>query len=217
MNLARTGALKKIIPVTASVLIVTFVIATWAVTTAFATTTESAVSTVNLSNVMLAANTSYISDSYFGVLHLSVADDTVACASIDSKNHVVVTAVSAGSTTVSFWYKKSANDNWVSTMMPVTVSGTSGVAKTISVNQVGLVFPQQSVSMDVGSDDTMSGITLNGASVNASTLLWISSSDSVATVDRDSGKIHAVASGTATVYAIVPHSNCCASVTVFVS
>ncbi|MVB12576.1 hypothetical protein CAFE_33170 [Caprobacter fermentans] len=217
MNLARTGALKKIIPMTAAVLIVTFVIATWAVTTAFATTTESAVSTVNLSNVTLAANTSYISDSYFGVLHLSVADDTVACASIDSKNHVVVTAVSAGSTTVSFWYKKSVNGNWVSAVMPVAVSGTSGVAKTISVNQVGLVFPQQTVSLNVGSDNTMSGITLNGASVNASTLLWISSSDSVAAVDRDSGKIHAVASGTATVYAIDPLSNSCASVTVIVS
>lgn len=215
--MSRIRSLRKFIPLAVSAVTAVFVIGTWLVMTASATTTESAVSTTNLPSVTLAANTSYLSDTYFGVLHLSVGDDTVACASIDSKNRVVVTAVSPGETTVSFWYKTAAADNWVSVILPVTVSGTSSVAQTINTRSVGLVFPQQSVSMTAGSDYTMSGITLNGASVNATNLLWVSSSSSVARVDLNTGKIYAVAAGSVKIYAIDPTTNSCASVTVSIS
>ncbi|WP_164919093.1 MULTISPECIES: pilus assembly protein N-terminal domain-containing protein [Acutalibacteraceae] len=215
--MSRIRSLRKFIPLAVSALTAVFVIGTWAVMTASATTAESAVSTVNLPGVSLAANSSYLSDTYFGVLHLGVGDDTVACASIDSKNRVVVTAVSPGETTVSFWYKKGATDDWVSAVLPISVSGTSSVAHTITSSAVGLVFPQQTASMNAGSDYTISGIALNGVTVNAATLLWISSSDSIATVDRDTGKIHAVAAGTVRIYAIDPTTNSCASETVVVS
>lgn len=213
----RIRPLKKWIPLLAKVLAAAVAVTAWTVTSASATTPESAASTVNLQGVTLAANTSYISDEYFGVLHLNVGDDTVACASIDSKNRVVVTAVGPGATTVSFWYKKTVEGNWVSAVLPVTVSGTASVAKTVTSREVGLVFPQQSINMSPGSNYTVSGITLNGSAVEASTLLWMSSSDSVATVDRSSGKIHAASAGSATIYAIDSLTDSCASVTVVVS
>jgi uncharacterized protein YjdB len=170
-----------------------------------------------LPNVSLAANTSFVSDDYFGVLHLNVNDDTVVCASIDSLNRVVVTAVSPGETTVSFWYKKAASDDWVSAVLPITVSGTSSVAQTIGINAVGLVLPQQTASMSVGSSYLMNGITINGASADASALLWVSSSDSVAAVEHNTGKIRAVSAGAAKIYAIDPATDGCASLLVTVN
>ena len=207
---------KAFVPLKSAAILIAFVLAVWTVVTASAATTDSAASTVNFSAVTLAANTSYVSDSYFGILNLSVDDDSVAYATVDSKNHVVVTALGEGETTVTFWYKNTATDDWVSAVVPITVSGVSETAQTVTAHQVGLVLPQQSVSMTVGSEDTISGITLNGTSVNAATLLWISSSDSIVTVDRDSGELHAIASGTAKVYAVEPVTNSCASVTVIV-
>lgn len=215
--MSRIRSLRKFTLPAAITMAAVFLAGTWAVMTASATTAESAVSTLNLPGVSMAANSSYVSDAYFGVLHLNVDDDTVACASIDSQNRVVVTAVSPGETAVSFWYKKGATDDWVSAVLPVTVSGTSSVAQTVMIGAVGLVFPQQTTSMSAGSSYTMDGITLNGTSVNASTLLWISSSDSIVTVDRDTGKIRAVAAGTAKIYAIDPTTNSCAGETVIVS
>lgn len=181
----RNRSLKKLMPLTAAVLLAVTLLTTRALA---ATSAEGAATTVNLPKVTLAANTSYVSDDYFGVLHLNVGDDSVACASVDSENHVVVTAVAKGSTTVNFWYQKTTGGSWISAVLPITVSGTSGVAQTVSSKNVGLVLPEQSVSLNVGGENTMSGITLNGESVSASSLLWISSSESVFTVGRDTEK-----------------------------
>lgn len=215
--MSRMRSLKKMIPLAVSALAAVFAVGTWAVETVSATTTESAVSTTNLPAVALAANSSYVTDTYFGVLHLQVADSTVACASIDSKDRVVVTAVSPGETTVTYWYKTAAADSWVSAVLPVTVSGTSGTAQTLTSRSVGLVFPEQSISMTTGSEYAVSGITLNGESVSAEKLLWVSQSDSVARVDLNAGKIYAAAAGSVKIYAIDPATNSCTSLLVTVS
>ncbi|MCI1965276.1 MAG: pilus assembly protein N-terminal domain-containing protein [Oscillospiraceae bacterium] len=215
--MSRIQCLKKLIPLAVCAMAAVFVIGTWSVMTASATAAESSASTVNLTAVSLAANTSYLSDTYFGVLHLKVGDASVACASVDSKNRVVVTAVGEGQTTVGFWYKKTASDSWVSAVLPVTVSGMSGVAQTISPRTVGLVFPMQTDEMNAGSDQTISGITMNGEAVDAASLLWLSSSDSIAAVDRNTGKIHAYAAGTAKIYAIDPTTDSCCSLLVTVN
>ena len=215
--MSRIRSLKKMIPLAVSAFAAVFVVGTWAVETASATAAESTVSTTNLPAVALAANSSYVSDTYFGVLHLQVADSTIAYASIDSKNRVVVTAVSPGETTVSYWYKTATADNWVSAVLPVTVSGTSSTAQTLTNRSVGLVFPEQAASMSIGSSYTVGGIMLNGESVGAEKLLWVSQSDSIARVDPNTGKIYAAAVGSVKIYAIDPTTNSCTSLLVTVS
>ncbi|MFU0832358.1 MAG: BIG2 domain-containing protein [Oscillospiraceae bacterium] len=208
---------KKTMRLTVAMMLTVFALGARTAVAAFAATEDSAIATENFPNVTLAANTSYISDSYFGILNLSVDDNSVAYATVDSENRVVITATGEGAATVQFWYKETSTDEWVAAVVPITVSGTSDTAQTVTASQIGLVFPQQSISMNVGANHTISGITLNGTVINSETLLWISSSDSVATVDRDSGEIHAVSEGTTKVYAVDPVTNSCASVTVIVN
>lgn len=179
--------------------------------------TDSTASNINLAGVTLAQNSSYVSDDYFGVIHLNVADSSIACASIDGKNHVVVTAVGTGSTTVSFWYKKTSDDGWVSATLPVKVSGQSAAGTTVSSYEAGVVFAPSDIGLSKGAEYIADHISINGMAVKACDLLWVSSSDSVATVDKTSGKITGIAAGTATVYAIDPATKCCGALSVKVS
>jgi len=58
----------------------------------------------------------------------------------------------------------------------------------------------------------MTGITLNGASVEASQLLWVASTSAVITVEPNTGKVTAVGAGTAVLYAIDPATKAAASI-----
>jgi len=53
--------------------------------------------------------------------------------------------------------------------------------------------------------------------VEASSLVWVSSSAAVAAVDTSTGKITAVGAGTAVIYAIDPATKAAASINLFVS
>lgn len=173
---------------------------------------ESSTSSVVMTAASLAQHTSYLTDSYFGVIKLSVDDKNIAAATTDAQGHVVVTAISSGKTTVRYWYKSIASVDWTSAAMPVTVTGT--VAPESAASSTGLVFTQSSANITVGRDYTLSGITLNGTTVNPGSLLWVSSSASVATVDSSSGKITAAGPGTAVVYAIEPSTKSVASINI---
>nr|WP_319488824.1 hypothetical protein [uncultured Caproiciproducens sp.] len=169
---------------------------------------ENSTSSVTLSAVSLAENTSYVSDDYFGVIYLRVDDDSIVKATTDSDSHVVITAVAAGTTKVHYYYKLLAGDGWTSATIPVTVTGT---AVSPAVSSSGLVFTQNNVKIVKFGDYTPSDITLNGTKIEAASLLWISSSASVATVDTSTGKITAVGGGTAVIYAIDPVTKAAAS------
>lgn len=175
---------------------------------------ENCTSSVTLNDISLAENTSYVSEDYFGVIYLRVDDDSVVQATADSDGHVVMTAVSSGTTKVRYYYRTLAESDWTSATVTVSVTGTPA---SPAASSTGLVFSQNSVKIAKFGDYTPSGITLNGTKVEASSLVWVSSSAAVATVDTSTGKITAVGAGTAVVYAIDPATKAAASINLFVS
>lgn len=187
----------------------------WHAVSAFAST-DTAASSVSLNSVTIQENSSYVTGSYAGVQHLSVGNSSVACASSDSVGRVVVTGIASGSTTVSFWYKTTWSSDWVSASLPVTVSGVSTTTTAVDASSVGIIFSQGTATVSVGSTYTPTGIKVNGASEDASGLLWVTNSDSVISVDGKTGKITALAAGTATVYAVDPATKMCATLAVTV-
>jgi uncharacterized protein YjdB len=187
----------------------------WAAVPASAST-ETAVSSMTASKVTIPANSSYVTDSYFGVVNLTVGNNSVAYASLDSQNHVVITAVGQGSTSVSFLYRQSAGDSWYGMTIPITVSGSASSAASLSRGTQGIEFPQASVAVAKGNSTTVTGMKINGFAVSSNELLWVSSDELVADVGNKTGEIRGVSGGTATVYAIDPTTKICNSVTVTV-
>lgn len=179
--------------------------------------TEQAGPSETLAGVTLPQNNSYVTESYFGVIHLESADASVACASLDSKNRVVVTAVGLGSTRVTFWYKRTASAEWTVASLPLTVSGKSDAASSVSQSAAGISFSKTTLNLKRGQQSAVDGITENGNAVEASGLLWVTPSDSVISVEAKTGKITAVGTGTAVLYALDPANQNVASVTVQVS
>ncbi len=176
---------------------------------------DSSTSSVTLNAVTLAEHTSFVSDTYFGVINLSVDDKSVVAATTDSQGRVIVSAIGAGTTKVRYWYRPDSLSSWTRVTLPITVSGTA--AADTAVVETGLVFPQSSISIAMGSDYTVTGIKLNGTSVDASSLLWVASSGSVVTVEPNTGKITAVGIGTAVVYAIDPATKAAANINLSVT
>ncbi len=175
---------------------------------------ESYVSFSTLNTVTLPEHSSYVSDQYFGVINVAVVDGSVATATSDSQGHVVITGVSSGSTTVTYWYKTLATDDWKKVKIPVTVSNS--VSKATLSATAGLVFPETSVSLSESSTYTATGIMNNGAAVEASSLLWVTPTNSVISVDASTGNVTAVSPGTAQLYAFDPKTNNAASITITV-
>jgi hypothetical protein len=180
------------------------------------TTEETATSSVTLAGITMRENTSYSSDQYFGVIHLIVGDDTVAQASLDSENRVVITAVGNGSTKVSYWYKATSSDGWTSATIAVTVSGTASSTVGGGIN-TGICFSQSSLSVSVSASALMNSITENGQAMQPNALLWVSSDPNVASVDSVTGQIKGVMPGSVTVYALDPKTKNCNGFTVQVT
>lgn len=178
---------------------------------------ESAESSVTLPAVSLAEHSSYVTDEYAGVLHLEVSDSSVVRASADGENRVVVTAVGTGSATVAYWCKQSAAAGWTAATLPVTVAGRSDSAASLRAADAGVVFSSGEVSLAQGGVFTAAGIRVNGVPADASSLLWVSSSDAVAEVEKSTGKITGKSAGTAAVYAIDPATRTCGFLSVTVS
>ncbi len=178
---------------------------------------EIAESSITLPTVSLAENSSYMTEDYTGVLHLDVSDSSVVRASTDGKGRVIITAVGTGSTTVSYWYRQSDGASWTAATLPVKVSGKSDQPYTIGKSDTGIVFPLKEISLTPDQTYTPDGMKVNGISKGAGTFLWVSSSDEVAEVEKKTGKITAVSSGSTTVYAIDPITKSCASILVTVS
>ena len=179
---------------------------------------EQASAVKTLARVTLPENTSYVSDVYSGILNLETGDQSIAVASIDSQNRVVISAISEGETAVSYWYQTSVESGWISVSVPITVSGQSQGSTSIDASKIGLTFASTvPISIQKGMTSTVSGIQKNGISVAANTLLWVSSNEAVAQVTSNPGEIIAVAPGTATIYAVDPTDKYCASVGVLVT
>lgn len=219
--MSRFLSKKKLMPLLAVAILIS-VIMVWCAVSAFATTAsteETASASVTLAGITMSENSSFSSDEYFGVIHLIVGDTSVVTASVDSENHVVITAVGSGSTTVKYWYKASSSDGWTSAAMNVKVqslTGTSPNADTSPVN-TGICFPQSRYSLAQSETSLITGIIENGQPVSADKLLWVSSSNSVVTVESTTGKITAAGNGTATLYALDPVTKICNGVAVQVN
>lgn len=179
---------------------------------------EQASSTQALARVTLQENTSYISDTYSGVLRLKSGDETVATASVDSQNRVVISAITTGSTTVSYWYQTSVESGWVSLTIPITVSGQSQASASIDASKIGLTFTSTvPISIQMGMTTHISGAKINGVSVDSNQLLWVSSNEAVAQVTSNTGEVIASGKGTATIYAVDPTNQYCAGIGVQVT
>jgi len=204
-----------LIPILA-LIFVSFSVAAFADTDSTATvgTTDDYTSSITLNSVTLPAHTSYVSDEYFGVIHVSVRDENVVAATMDTQGHVVMTAVGPGTTTVYFWFKTLATDSWTLARVPITVSDTA--TKVTTTAYTGLVFSETSASMAQNSEYTATGIMVNGLPVEATSLLWVASPSSVITVDAGTGKVTAVGTGTAVLYAIDPKTNSTSSISITV-
>jgi hypothetical protein len=172
------------------------------------------VSFSTLNTIILPEHSSYVSDQYFGVINVVVVDASVATATSDSQGHVVITGVGSGSTTVTYWYKALATDDWKKAKVPITVSSTATKVTTSSAS--GLVFPETAASIVTGNTYTVTGITNNGTSVDASDLLWVTPTNSVISVDASTGQVTAISTGTAQLYAFDPKTNNAASITITV-
>ncbi|WP_283606612.1 hypothetical protein [Faecalispora anaeroviscerum] len=179
---------------------------------------EQASAVKTLARVTLPENTSYISDIYSGILRLKSDDETIAVASIDSQNRVVISAISEGDTTVSYWYQTSVESGWISVSVPITVSGQSQTSASIDASKIGLTFTSTvPLSIQKGMTSSVAGIQKNGISIAANTLLWVSSNEAVAQVTSNTGEIIAVGQGTAIIYAVDPTDKYCASIGVQVT
>ena len=177
---------------------------------------ETAAASYTLPETTLKENSSYSAGPYFGVINLTVADNQIAYASVDSKNRVIVTAVGNGSTTVTFLSKAAANDSWVRQTLPVRVSGKADAAGGSGVASVGVAFPSTGVTVQKSGSYSMTGMKRNGESVEASALLWVSSDDSVLEAGRKTGVLKGISAGTATLFAIDPISRTCGGIVVTV-
>lgn len=206
-------------------LMLSFFVLTAALTGGFAvpasattdSTGERASASVSLAPVSLYENTSYVTDKYFGVIHLIVGDDSVVAASLDSENHVVITGIGPGSTTVRFWYQSTASGGCTSAALSVTVGNEAAAPSGSSSGTAGICFSQSNLSVPVNGDAQMSGITEDGKAAAASRLLWVSSNPAVVSVESTSGLIKGVAYGTATIYALDPATKNCNGFTVQVT
>lgn len=181
-----------------------------------ASASEEAAANTTLPETTLKENSSDTTGPYFGVINLTVADNRIAYASVDSKNRVVVTAVGDGSTTVTYWCKMTADDSWVRQTLPVRVSGRADPAGGAGSASAGVAFPASSVTVSRSESYSMTGMKRGGESVAASALLWVSSDDSVLTVGKRTGVLKGISAGTATLFAIDPISRTCGSVVVTV-
>lgn len=175
---------------------------------------DSYTSFVTLNTVTLPEHSSYVSDQYFGVINISVNDSNIVAATSDSQGHVVITGVGTGTTTVYYWYKTLATDDWKKAKVPVVVSDSA--AKVTTAAASGLVFPATTAEIAQGSNYTVTGIMNNGTAVDASSLLWVTPSDSVISVEASTGKVTAISRGTAYLYAFDPKTNNAASITLTV-
>ena len=210
MKKFRTAVLIPII----ALLLVGFSAAVFADTTSDAVgTEESYTSTVTLNAVTLPKHSSYVSDAYFGVINVTVGNEAIAAATSDTQGHVVITAVDTGSTTVTFWFKALATDNWKLAKVPITVSDT---AAKVTTTTAGLVFPKISDSVVKNSTYTVTDIVLNGLPVDAKDLLWVSSDNSIFTVESSTGTVTGVSEGTAVLYGIDPKTNAATNITITV-
>ena len=210
------NSVKKAVFLPAAAAVAVLAAAMWPVSSVSAS--SDAVAGAPLPAVTLAQNSSYVSNKYFGLLHVEAGDSAVACASADTQNRLVVTGVGTGSTTVTFWYKNTATDGWVSALMPVTVTReTSSQTASVVAGSYGIIFPQASPRISVGATYLPADVKLNGYSVDDAGLLWVSSNDAVAAVNKTTGQVTGAGAGTAVVYAVDPATKLCGSYSVTVS
>lgn len=124
---------------------------------------------------------------------------TAKITSVTGGQQLVVTGVSAGTTTITLVYTSSSGSGTLT--LTVTVSGSSG-SSTVNSESSGIYFKSLSVSIPTGKKYRISGIKLNGSAINASSLLWISSDTSVMSVNATTGIFQGKKAGSARLIAV---------------
>lgn len=79
--------------------------------------------TISTSSVSLIRGQSCKTDAYYSVTRVKVGDGSVAAASADSAGRVIITALAAGQTTVTYYSMSDYTTSWVYHAVNVTVDG----------------------------------------------------------------------------------------------
>lgn len=143
-------------------------------------------------SVSLAVGGSSLVSNYALVQSPSVANSSVATVSV-SGNSLVITGKAAGTTTITFQYKDNLTQtSWYNGTVNVTVTSSSSTTTTTGS---GITFSKSSTSVTKGKSYRLSNIKVDGKSVAAADLLWLSADTSVLTVNSKTGVFKAVKTG----------------------
>ena len=141
------------------------------------------------------------------------ADTNIATVKAES-NSLIITGVSAGSTTVSYTGVLPGTTNSTSGTFNVTVTGSSvSITETTNENsdatvddiEEGIKFLDKQKKLTFKLADKkryrLSGVTLEGEAINVNKLLWVSTNDSIVTVGKTTGIMKPIKKGKAIVIA----------------
>ena len=166
--------------------------------------------TISTSSVSLIRGQSCKTDAYYSVTRVKVGDRSVAAASADSAGRVIITALAAGQTTVTYYSMSDYTASWVYHTVNVTIDGGS------SVPSIGLRFSTKSFTATAGKTYRIGSGTLTGTSIAPDDLLWLSSDENILAVERDTGRFTARSPGTARLIAVTTDGNYSTSITISV-
>lgn len=146
--------------------------------------------------------------TYSSVTSYSSTNNSVASVSL-SGAVVTISGLTAGSATITYIATIAATGQVVTYTIYVTVSGS--VTNTDYIETVSTSSSGSGLSIGVterlvaeGKSYRLKGITMNGSSVAANELLWLSSDDTVVTVNKSTGVFKAQKVGTARLIAVDP-------------
>lgn len=144
------------------------------------------------------------------LLGASSANPNVATVTYTSTS-AVITGISAGTTTVTLNQYYNGSYNTVTVTVYVTGSSSSGNSGSTAG---GINFKSSAVSVTKGKRYSLKGMTVNGSTVSASDLLWVSADEDIITVDANTGKFKAVGRGSTLLIAVTKDAKNIGSITV---
>lgn len=146
-----------------------------------------------------------------------VSSNSAVATATFANGKLTMTGVSAGTATITFTGTTSSSSTAMTYTINLTVTGTASGSSTSSGSTSGLVFSKTSTSIAANKSYRLKNIKLDGVSVAAAELRWMSSDTDVLTVNATSGIFKGKSSGTAYLVAIDPSNGGVAVLKVTVS
>lgn len=156
----------------------------------------------------------------YAVVENLLSSDTSVISTRQDNGRVLVSALKAGTSTVSFNARTSSTGTSTAYRYTITVTGSgTATAPTGSGSTTGsvLAFKTDSRSLAKGKSFRLTGMTLDGKTVKAGDLLWMTTDASKVSVNRTTGTFKTVASGSAYLVAVDPETGACDTIKIIVN